>query len=360
MTVAKKGVEINEPVDFGAVADALAKAVYEGDVVNFRFLFAPFSPARQASNERFDMPKYAYLAAEDAMRREGRYCEALEKANEPAIREFVQRELDANRPPQLPSELLLMLADNAVRQEKYTSAAQAYELLRIRGRMQQMFLEHANAAFDRGDVGTAVRGYVVSTGLAYDYAAFPEPLPAIPDFQTRALLLHADYPDSPEASIGMAETGALLQAAFEYLLSPEAASSLAGRPVEARLQFLGELVRQRDPEWPAFLERYARALQLVAQFGDRLTVPAGGLSLAEEIERELGDDPRKIPATLLGWTIEAGEWWQYLKELAYEHPAAALFVARQAVGDLEILVPRHRPDSAVALALGMASETRPG
>ena len=351
--MARDKTETKPPAEFATVAAALANAVYEGDIVNFRLLFAPFSPARQSSTELFDMPKYQYLLPDDRVAAESRYREALDKVNEPGMRAFIEAELAANRPPQLPSDLLLMLADNAVRLAKYTSAAQAYESLRIRGRMQQMFLDLANSALDHNDIPAAVRGYIMSTGLGYDYAAFPEPLPTIPDFQTRALLLHADYPETPEASIAMADTGPLLQAAFEYLLSPDAAGALSERPEPVRLEFLGELVRQQDPRWAAFLE-HEEAASLANQFGDRLRVSAGTLSLADEIQRELGEDPRKIPATLLGHNIEGGEWWQYLKELAYEHPAAALFVARQAVGDFEIIVPRHRPDSPAARALGIA------
>lgn len=351
--MANKDFEVKGPVEYATIAQALAKAVYEGDIVNFRLLFAPFSPARQSSTESFDTPKYAYLLPDEAMTGEPRYREALDKVNQPELREFVEAELEANRPAQLPAGLLLMLADNAVRHGKFTSASQAYEMLRIRGRMQQMFLDHANAALDRGDVPTAVRGYVIYTGLAYDYAAFPEPLPAIPDYQTRALVLHADYPESPEASIGMLETGSLLQKAFEYLLTSEAAGALSERPENVRLDFLAELVRQSDPHWDEFLQRYKEASELAARFGERLSASGGDLSLAEEIERELGEDPRQIPATFLGRSIEGGEWWQYLKELAYEHPAAALFVARQAVGDVEILAPRYKPDSPVARALGV-------
>ena len=55
-------------------------------------------------------------------------------------------------------------------------------------------------------------------------------------------------------------------------------------------------------------------------------------ALALEIREQQSKDPRLISAHLLGRKIENGEWWQYMKELAYEHPAAILFVARQVVG----------------------------
>ena len=65
------------------------------------------------------------------------------------------------------------------------------------------------------------------------------------------------------------------------------------------------------------------------------------------------NDAARIPALLLGYGLEDGEWWQYLKELVHKHPAAALVVARQALGDFEILVPRYAADSPVAQALGL-------
>ena len=61
-------------VDFEQVIDAMAKAVYEGDIVNFRLLFSPFSPARESSTESFDMPKYAYLLPDDEMAAERRFA----------------------------------------------------------------------------------------------------------------------------------------------------------------------------------------------------------------------------------------------------------------------------------------------
>jgi hypothetical protein len=143
-------------------------------------------------------------------------------------------------------------------------------------------------------------------------------------------------------------------------LDVEASARLEERPLSMRLEFLKELVRQQDPEWKAFVARYREAVVLVQQFGERL-LQAGrngkAGTLAEEIEAQRRDDPRRIPQHLLGRAIEDGEWWQYLKDLAYTHPAAALFVARQAIGDLEILVPRCAADSPAAQALGLVDGT---
>jgi hypothetical protein len=346
-------------VDFEVTAEALAKAMCEGDIVNFRLLFAPFSPARADSTQTFDMPKYEYLLPDPEMHDQRRFKECLAEVRRVEIKAHVLKELEANRPPQLPSELLLMLADNAVRTGKYSSAAQAYESLRVRARMQRAFLEQADAALDAGDASKAVRGYLIAAGLAYDYAAFPEPLPVVPDFQTRALMLHAEYPERLEDCLGMRETKVLLQTALIYLLlDPEAAARLDARPEEVRLAFLKELVHQRDPNWSGFLARYAEASELTRAFSARLRGRQEALTLADELEQQSTDaeDPRRIPAALLGHEIENGEWWQYLKELAYEHPAAVLFVARQAVGDLEMLIPRHAADSPIAQLLGLPQE----
>jgi hypothetical protein len=345
-------------VDFEQVIDAMAKAVCEGDIVNFRLLFSPFSPARESSNESFDMPKYAYLLPDDEMAMEKRFAASRALVKHPQTASEIKRELGANRPPQLPWELMLELADNAVRRGKYSSAALAYELLRVRARIQRDFLEHADAALDAGSIPTAVRGYIIATSLAYDYAAFPEPLPVTPDFQTRALMLHAEYPARLEDCIGLREPQALLQTALAYLLlDAEAAARLDSRSMEVRLAFLKELARQRDPEWESFVPRLRETGDAADDLLNRLRERYSAPSFAEEMDNRVDfadeDDPRRIPAMLLGYSIEDGEWWQYLKELVYRHPAAALLVARQAVGEIEVILPRYAQDSPVIHAFGV-------
>ncbi|HIJ64780.1 MAG TPA: hypothetical protein HPP77_02430 [Candidatus Hydrogenedentes bacterium] len=347
-------------VDIEIVAKALAKAVSEGDFVNFCLLFHPASPAREDSPERFETDKYAYLLPDDALEADPRFRESLAVVRRVETRAYIAAELRANRPARLPSALLLPLADNALRLGKYTSAAQAYELLRIRGRMQDELFRQADAALDGHDIAGGVRGYVAATGLAYNYAAFPEPLPAVADFERRALMLHGNYPETPEDCIGLQETGALLRTALSYLLlDPAAAARLEPRPEDIRVAFLRELVAKRDPDWPAFAVRFREAVAMADEFGDR---PAGegapeGEStgtLAAEIEQQLRADPTRIMAHLVGRELAHAEWWQYLKELAYKHPPAPLFVARQTVGDVEILAPRARPDSPVTRTLGLS------
>ena len=353
MAAAKSSATM-KTVDPDDLASALAKAIFEGDIVNFRLLFAPFSPARRDSSQSFAMPKYAYLLPDDEMRRDAAFQRFLELVKRPETMRHVQGELDANRPAQLPSELILPLADQAVRLEKTSSAAQAYEILRIRARMQEEFLAQADAALDAGNLSTGVRGYVIAAGLAYDYAAFPEPLPAVPDYQTRALMLHGVYPERPEDCAGVRETAPFLSMALSYLMEPALAARLENRSTELRLAFFVEWVRRRDPTWDDFARRFREATAFARGFGARLERRmAESLGLAEEIEEQQGEDPRQIPALLLGRTADPGEWWQYLKEIACEHPAGVLFLARQAVGDCEILVPRYIADSEPARALGL-------
>lgn len=339
------------------VAQALAKAVCDGDIVCFRFLFSPFSPARRDSTERFETEKYAYLRPSEEELGDPAFRQAITMVREPDTWRHIQQELEANRPARMPANLLLLLADQAVRSGKYTSAAQAYEVLRIRGRMQQLFFDEADAALACGDIARAVRGYVIATGLAYNYAAFPEPLPAVPDFQTRALILHGEYAERPEDCVALQDVAVFLRTALGYLLlDAEAAARLEPYPLEVRVQFLVELVRQRDPRWDDFARRYVEACHLMQELGHRIradqeTRTGGEPTLADEIAAPHKEEIRGIPERLLGRGIDGGEWWQYLKELAYEHPAAALFVARYAIGATEILAPRYRADSPVPAAL---------
>jgi len=354
------------------VAKALAKSVYDGDIVNLRLLFSPFSPARVASTEQLESFKYAYLLPDEEQERDEAYGKALELVREADTWAHIGTELEANRPAQIPWQLLLMLGDRAVRAGKYTSASQAYEMLRIRPRMQEEFLRQADAALDSGDVARAVHGYLVATGLAYNYAAFPEPLPVVQDFQTRALMLHGEYPERPEDAVGMLPAEAFVDTALTYLLlDAQVAGRLKERPLDVRLAFLGKLVEHRDPNWRDFVHRYREARKMAEDMERRFghTDPDradSSPSLAEEIAEQEGDDPSAVSAHLLGRSIPQGEWWQYLKELAFEHPPAALFVARQIVGETEILVPRCRADSPVPKELrllpadGVSGEIVPG
>lgn len=348
------------PVNQERIEKALAKAVCDGDVVNFRLLFSSFSPGRLSSPERIEMSKYAYLLPDAELEKTPAFRQALGCTQEIFTRDHIARELKSNRPAQLPSNLLLPLADNAVRAGKFTSAAQAYELLRIRQRMQDEFLVQGDAALDAADVPKAVQAYLIGAGLAYDYAAFPEPLPAVPDYQTRALMLHAEYAEDLRDCVALMEPEAHVRKALEYLLrQPEVATRLDKRPLDLRVRFAVELVHRIDPEWETFAGRYREACAMANTFGERLKRggpdhAAKDPSLADEIEETFGEDPRCIAAHLLGRTIPEGEWWQYLKELAYLHPASVLFVARPMVGDCEFLVPRYRADSLLVAALGLS------
>lgn len=347
------------------VARAIAKAVAEGDFVNFRLLFQSFSPARPNSSERFEDSKYAYLLPDAELESKPEFRAALSQVRSDATWQHIQRELDANRPVQLPAELVVAVADNAVRVGKYTIASQAYELLRIRRRMQDEFFAQAEKALDDGSIHRAVHGYLVATGLEYNYAAFPEPLPLVADWQTKALMLHGVYPQSAEDCIPLQQPEQFLRTALTYLLlDPNAASRLETRSIQTRLAFLAELIKQRDPNWREFVHRYREACGLMREFEARIQhaiAERGGarVSLAREIEEMAGEDPHKIPATLLGRTIENGEWWQYLKEIAYTHPASALFVSRQIIGETEIIVPRYRGDSPVPSAVGLLPAAAP-
>lgn len=190
-------------VDESLLARAFAAAVAMGDLVNFRLLFATFSPGRPDSLEGLEDEKYAYLLPDEALEGSPRFADALDAVRQPEVWQHVLGELQARRPAQLPSALVILLADNAVRVRKYTSAAQAYEMIRIRRRMQDEFFTQGDSALAQDEFARAVRAYLVAVGLDYDYAAFPEPLPRVPNFQKEALTLHGKPPTSAEDIVAL-------------------------------------------------------------------------------------------------------------------------------------------------------------
>lgn len=354
--MAKHSSNGTKTVDPDVVASAFAKSVAEGDIVNFRLLFASFSPARSDSTETFALSKYAYLLPQDEQVRQPEFAAARELVRSPETWAHIERELNAKRPAQLPAELVMRLADNAVREGKWTSAAQAYELLRIRRRMKDEFIRQGLAALEEGKIREAVRGLRIGAGLAYDYAAFPEPLPMVPQYQTRALMLHALYPMRQEDCLALYDPDRHVQVALDYLLfDGDTAGRVREIPLEQRVALVKELIRQTDPHWEQFVSRYSEACRHTQEIGQRLREVGRheAATLKDEIEEQQAREPWDITRALLGRDVPGGEWWQYLKELAYEHPAAILFISRQVIGEHEILMPRLRAGSPLATALGL-------
>jgi hypothetical protein len=357
--VAKRKQDAPKIVDPNNVTDALAKSVADGDIVNFRLIFASFSPARADSTESFDDEKYAYLLPSDEQRREQAFVDARALMQDGSVSDHVTRELEANRPSQLPSELLVPLADNGVRLGKWTSAAQAYELLRMRRRMQEEFIKQGLASLNAGNIHEAVRGVRIGAALSYDYAAFPEPMPLVPRYQSKALMLHALYPMRPEECLALLDPDAHSRVALDYLLvDSETAGRLRDVQLDQRVEFITELVAQLDPDWDTFVERFSDACRKTLEFGERSRRIGRheAETLADEIAEQQADDPWEITRALLGRDLPAAEWWQYLKELANQHPASILFISRQVIGEQEILMPRLRAGAPLATALGLDSE----
>jgi hypothetical protein len=296
------------------IAESLAKAVVDGDIVNFRQIFAGLSPARPDTVETLDDPKYSYLLPAGTEKQQPAFQNALRAVRTPESWKHIETELEAKRPVRLPSDLLMLLGDHAVAAGKYTSAAQAYELLRVRKSIQARFLKAGLEALRANDAPSAVTGYLIGIGLAYDYAAFPEPMPLVLNFPRRALIMHAEAPRRPEDVIPFKEPTVFLRLAIEYLLGePDHADEICEAPLETQVAFFGELVCCRDPHWDAFVKRFAEAAALEKQWNDRLReLMAGGQDLrmyTQDIAEQLGEDPRRVPEILLGRTIPNGEWW---------------------------------------------------
>jgi hypothetical protein len=363
--MARRAVREMPPVDADPelVANAVAKAVAEGDIVGFKAVFSPFSPARDYTAEDFASPKYRFMLVDDHEAQSPAFQAALDCVRQDDVWDHIQGELKEERPPCLPAKPLMLLADNAIALGKYTAASQAYELLRVREGIQDAFFEEADRLLAEDQIERAVKGYDIAASLNYDYAGFPDPLPSVNDFQTRALMLHGEYPRRPQDCVAALPPEPFVRVAIGYLLNDgQAAERLENQPLERRLTFLYCLIHRRDPDWSAFTERFAESCRVIEEFIAAITISKtdddGRPSLQDEVEVLQAGDPHVIPAKLLGRELPDGEWWQYLKELAVKHPAAPLFVARQLLGEKEILVPRLPSKSPIPAALGLPEEAR--
>ncbi len=346
-------------IDYALLDKCLAHAIAEGDYVNLRFLFLPASPFRADSPEDIAAPKYAYLLPEDEA--EPRYRAALDKVRHPETARYLRAQLAKSGPPQLPWELILQLADNAVLLGKYTAASQAYELLRIRRRMQDAFREQGDAALKAGRVSDAVQGFVIASGLDYDYAAFPEPLPTVPNYQERALALHGQYPASPGAALALQPDAALIKTALNYLLlDSEGLRGFDAHEAEHLPELAAGLVRCFDTDWNGFADCFARAHEITSTHAALLDTinsyapDALGVLFESVLDEEQIAALKEAQSLLLNRDNSDLEWWQCLQSLCYRHPGAALFVRRQRLSAAdEILIPLCRDDSHFARCLGL-------
>ena len=339
--------------------EALAHAIAEGDIVNFRLIFMPSSPFRPDSPEDASTAKYDYLFSESPEAQQ--YREALALVRESTMAAYVREELDRKGPPRLPWQLVLALGDNATRLGKYTAASQAYELLRIRRRMQDLTLEEADAALAGGNIRRAVQGYRIALGLQYDYSAFPEPLPAVPDYQERAPALHMVYPASPEQTLALQGDEKLCRVGLGYLMPfNEFTSRFQQIPEDKLIDFTAGVIRTFDQTWEKFVTAFREALQRAnaceAIFAKLNTYSAEALEVLSEdiVDAQHREDLRHISTALVEGSDLQWEWWQYVKTLAYHHPGAALFVTRQRISAKEeILIPKCGENSRLAHALGL-------
>ena len=353
-----------KPVTPEQVAKVMAHAVATGDFVNFRFIFAPFSPLRNDSTESLDHPKYAYLLPDNE--KNSVFEQALAVVSSPEVLNHVMAQLEKKGPAQYPWQPLLLLADNAVRLGKFTMASQAYELLRIRRRMQELYLEMGDEAIRQGNVSRGVLAYRVACGLDYDYAAFPEPLPAVPNYQHTALILHGDFPETPEQALPLRPEPELVRTGLVYLSgNAEIAGRLDAFDHEIRRAVLAEWIRTADGAWSDFAARYREAIRMVDAYNRRvreIIENVGPHAVEMALDPETARLPIQAQVLLSGRTDEHQEWWQCLKELAATHPGGALFVTRAVVaGNREVLLPCYRSDSPLAEMVGLADtkvETR--
>ena len=355
----KNTVAETNDMDNEALDKCLAHAIAQGDIVNFRLLFMPASPFRSRSSEDVHTEKYAYLMPDDEQ--SSPYTEALQLVRQPILSRYVREQMEKEGPPQLPWELVLALADNALRLGKPTVASQAYELLRIRRRMQQLALDQTDRQLERNNLPAAVRGCRIAAGLDYDYAAFPEPLPTVPNYQESALTLHGIYPATPDQSLALQPDAVVLKTALNFLLvNPTISQRFDDKPETVLVSFVAALIRDMDEHWDAFAARYREAYAIVQRHDALLerintyTPEALELLFEQLLDSEQMQELKRIPAILCEETTQDWEWWQTLKVLVYRHPGAAVFVARQRLSAREeIVVPRFHPDSALARELGL-------
>ena len=285
----------------------IANAVATGNSFALRDLFSRLGETPDVSDDSAPPPELlvhlGYLLADE---------EAAESPEMKAAVELVERyEFD----DAIPAAILEETAKRAVSLGKFAFAEDAYKLLGIKKEMVALYAQ-AGEQFLRG--GEAKRG-----AMSFFVAASIDQ-PIGPHFQRIGPRLHAKCLERPDKCVTSLPIEKLIEKGIHVLLANESLSErlIASAQPEHSQLILATLAACRDMDLSALAAN--------------LRAAASELS---NIENGEPDDYAPLGPTLLGRETGSGEAWQYLRELCFEHPIAALCVCLKMVKYTPAIVP---------------------
>ena len=286
----------------------IANAVATGNTFAFRDLFSRLAEAADVSADSNVPPEVTehldYLLPTE---------ESSESPEFKAALELIEKyELDGDT---VPAAILEATAKRAVRLGKFAYAEDAYKLLGIKKEMVALYAQTGEQFLRDDKPANAAISFLVAASLNQ---------PVGPHFQLTGPRLHARCLMEPKNCVTTLPIEAIVDTGIHLLLSSESLSDrlIASARPEQKAQILATLATCREMDLPGLVGKLRAAAAELAGLEDGKP-----------------DDYASIGPTLLGRETASGEAWQYLRELCFEHPIAALCVCTKLVRDTPILVP---------------------
>lgn len=213
------------------------------------------------------------------------------------------------------ADLLEETARQAVAQEKFAYAEDAYRLLGIKKEMVALYAQRGEQFLREAKPTQAALSFLVS-------ASIDKPLG--PNFQTLGPQLHARCLQQPKACVTGLPADDLVDRAIHFLLAHETLSErlVTATPADQKRSVVGALAKYRDEN----------IRDLVAN----LRAAAEAFSA---IHNGKPDEYLALGPLILGHPTTTGQSWQYLRELSYQHPIGALCVCLRPIREKTILIP---------------------
>ncbi|MBI4830708.1 MAG: hypothetical protein HY801_03970 [Candidatus Lindowbacteria bacterium] len=153
--------------------------------------------------------------------------------------------------------------------------------------------------------------------------------PIGPHYQYLGPELHSRCPIEPKQCVTELQIETLVDEGIRFLLGHDtlAQRHLAQADAGQRRHMLGALAAYRDTDLSEAVKNLRASVAALLR-----------------IENGKPDDYSAIGSVLLGRTTSSGQYWQYLKELCFEHPIASLCVCLRPIRNSIALVPAIRDD----------------
>ncbi|RJP20406.1 MAG: hypothetical protein C4520_11550 [Candidatus Abyssobacteria bacterium SURF_5] len=286
----------------------IAHALTAGNTYAFHELFSSlkeFAPVGDDSQvNKILMQHVAYLLPDQATMDCAEFKSALD------LIEKQDLEGDA-----IPGTLLEETAKNAVIRGKFAYAEDAYRLLGIKKEMVALYSQRGEQFLREGKTSHAAMSFLVASSLDQ---------PVGPNFQYLGPQLHSTCLRQPKTCVTILPIEELIDAGIQYLLAHDALSQrlLSLASLEQKRAILGVLAQYRDEDIHLLVENLRKAADLFSAIRDGKP-----------------DDYSPIGPLLLNRPTGTDEAWQYLRELSYEHPLAALCVCIRRIKEKTKLVP---------------------